>query len=65
LGVVAHELGHWANGDFIKNITFALFKIYTIFFVFSYSLRDTNMPFSFGFTQQTSSLKSSNPETEY
>ena len=46
---MAHELGHWANYDFLKNITSGLFKIYVIFFAFSYSLKYTKMSINFGF----------------
>ena len=49
LAVVAHELGHWANYDFLKGIFSALLKIYVIFFAFSYSLKYTKMSIDFGF----------------
>lgn len=49
LAVVAHELGHWANYDFIIGISSALLKIYVIFFAFSYSLKYTKMSIDFGF----------------
>jgi len=49
LAVVAHELGHWANYDFLKGISSGLLKIYVIFFAFSYSLKYTKMSTDFGF----------------
>lgn len=49
MAVVAHELGHWANYDFLKGISSGLLKIYVIFFAFSYSLKYTKMSTDFGF----------------
>jgi hypothetical protein len=48
LAVVAHELGHWANSDFIKNIVITLIWLYSTFFAFSYAI---NKPLAgpFGF----------------
>jgi len=49
LGVVAHELGHWANNDFIRNMVMTIVEVYVIFFAFGYSLKYTDMPKAFGF----------------
>lgn len=52
LGIVAHELGHWANMDFVKALTLSLLQIYLSFFAFSFSLNYTNMATDFGFAEQ-------------
>lgn len=53
LGIVAHELGHWANMDTFKLLTFSLVRIYLIFFLFSFSMKYTDMPHDFGFSEQS------------
>jgi len=52
LGIVAHELGHWANMDFVKALTLSLLQIYFSFFAFSFSLKYANMATDFGFAEQ-------------
>jgi len=52
LGLVAHELGHWANMDFVKALTLSLLQIYFSFFAFSFSLKYANMATDFGFAEQ-------------
>ena len=49
LAVVAHELGHWAHMDNPKGIAISVIRMYLLFFAFSYALKNTNMPASFGF----------------
>ena len=53
LAIVAHELGHWAHMDILKGMASSLTRIYLIFFAFSYSLKYTNMPADFGFSDKS------------
>lgn len=49
IAIVAHELGHWAHMDSLKNIIFVLFQIYLIFGGFGYSIEYANMVEDFNF----------------
>jgi len=49
IAIVAHELGHWAHFDSLKNIIFALFQIYLIFIGFGYSIEYASMVEDFKF----------------
>jgi STE24 endopeptidase len=51
LAIVAHELGHWAHMDNPKGIALSVFRMYLLFFTFSFALKYTNMPADFGFTE--------------
>jgi Zn-dependent protease with chaperone function len=53
LGIVAHELGHWANMDTFKLLAISLTRLYIIFFAFSYSIKYTDMPNDFGFSEES------------
>lgn len=52
VSIIAHELGHWANLDSPKLTAVSLIQIYVVFFFFSYAIRYTDMPTSFGFHKQ-------------
>jgi len=49
IAIVAHELGHWAHMDSLKNIIFSLLQIYVIFIGFGYSIEYANMVGDFEF----------------
>lgn len=51
LGIVAHELGHWALWHSLYAIVFSLLHIYLIFFAFSFAIKYTNMATAFGFAE--------------
>jgi len=51
LAIIAHELGHWAHMDNPKGIALSVFRMYLLFFAFSFALKYTNMPVNFGFTE--------------
>lgn len=51
IGIVAHELGHWALKHFLYALTLSLVQIYAVFYLFSFSLKYTNMATNFGFAE--------------
>lgn len=49
---MAHELGHWSLMHFLYAITASLIQLYLTFYVFSFSLKYSNMATNFGFAEQ-------------